>query len=82
MAMATGQISVGTSPTLITTYGFNACTIKNMSTTKSIWFGGSSVSTTSGQQLGPGDSETTTTSVEIYAVTDAGTATVSFKKEF
>jgi hypothetical protein len=82
MAMQTGQVTVGTSPTLIVSPTYNVVTIKNMSATKSVWFGGSAVTTATGQQLGPGESETTTTSVDIYAVTDAGTSAVSFKKEF
>lgn len=76
----TGQVSVGTTPTLIAaSNGLRyALLITNISSTVTVYIGNSAVTASNGQVLGPGQSLTIPVVGPVYGVVASGTQTVSF----
>jgi hypothetical protein len=76
---STGQVSLGTSATLIIAAGTRqGVLITNPSATVTVYIGGSGVTTANGQILGPLQSITIPVVSAVYGVVAASTQTVSF----
>lgn len=75
----TGQVSVGSTPTLIIAAETRqGVLITNPSSTVTVYIGGVAVSTSNGQQLLPLQSLSLPVASAIYGIVATGTQTVSF----
>jgi hypothetical protein len=75
---ATGQVSVGSSTTLIIAAGTRQGVLITNPSSVTVYIGGSGVTTSNGQELLAGESVTLPTTSAVYGVVATGTQTVTY----